>query len=497
MLGMLATEHSTPRTVIKAPVALPELTPNMDRDFPPTARLAQIAGQAGRDLGRRGATAEAVACFLARWAGYWRLHHLAWVGVRAGKVERSVGISGTAIPDPSSPLQEVLRQTTQALLSHGSERVHWPPAPLADPRHLPADSAAPPEPPSVVADPLRAVAEAFAVPAVAARPIRDQEQIVAWLFLLGDPVITTRTWHAAQSAAWEILGSQVLLGGLAHESTWHRLTTVPSRWLRTQRWWLMAGLCLVVGLAGWPAAYTLQGDCELVTLDRRYAVAPYPGVLKEVLVRPGQQVQTGDLLATMEDRDLRIELAGQSAAHERELNQIRLARAAGDTSQARIAELEASRIAHHLALLEQQLANREIRAPIPGTVVQGDLVELKGSPVDVGQNLFEIAGLDDLVVQVEIPEHQYRYARVGQSVRLQLDAYPHAALSGSIERLLPRAYPRDQRNVFLAEVTIANPQHNLRPGMKGHAKVRGDVYPWAWRWLHYPYEKTRALLGWF
>ena len=61
---------------------------------------------------------------------------------------------------------------------------------------------------------------------------------------------------------------------------------------------------------------------------------------------------------------------------------------------------------------------------------------------------------------------------------------------------MPSAEVRDGQNVFLAEVQITNANSLLRPGMKGQAVIRGDYYPLAWNWLHYPYEKLRRLVRW-
>jgi RND family efflux transporter MFP subunit len=271
----------------------------------------------------------------------------------------------------------------------------------------------------------------------------------------------------------------------------------PAAFLRQWRWWLAASFVGLVLLAAWPMPYTMYGDCELVTTDRRYAVAPYHGMIKEVLVKPGDVVTSGKLLATMDDRELKIELAGKQAALEREQNQIKVSRAESDFAKARMAELEVQRMTSEVDLLHHHLSNREIRSPIAGTVVQGDLSELAGAPVEIGSHLFEIAGLDELLVQIEIPEYQYRYLRLGQEVRLSLEAFPYETFVGGVERLHPRAATRDDRNVFLAEIRLGNPNGNLRPGMKGQARVVGEHCPLVWKWLHYPYEKTRSILGWF
>ena len=54
----------------------------------------------------------------------------------------------------------------------------------------------------------------------------------------------------------------------------------------------------------------------------------------------------------------------------------------------------------------------------------------------------------------------------------------------------------DGRQVFVAEVEVANVDNLLRPGMSGRAKVRGPRAPLGWIVLHKPLEAAGRWLGW-
>lgn len=466
------------------------------------ARVGQVRQTLARgnaDVEQASNLAQAATALLTRWAEQLRLSHLVWVAVSGSRRPQVVAISGATDVDPVSRLASDLIDATQMLVASDAAIGCWSTPSVAAPkfRQREGKAAASVAADSAVVHCLQSVSSELLAPAVLAWPCRGTEGVMAYLFLVGPTDIVSPEWADAQAAELGELQSQVILAGRVHQSTWQRFMTRPIQWLRRWRWILSGIILFSFALAAWPMPYLMDCNCELATTDRRYAVAPYAGTLKQVLVKPGEVVAAGTLLATMDDRELNIELAGKQAAYERERNQIASWRANGDLAKARIAELESERIAQEIALLNHHVTHREIRAPIAGTIVQGDLVELMGAPVEIGNNLFEVAGLADLLVQVEIPEYQYRFARPGQVVRLYLEAFPYEVFEGKIERLHPRATTREERNVFVAELRLPNVDNKMRPGMKGRAQVTGDAFPLAWKWLHYPYEKARSFVGWF
>lgn len=463
------------------------------------AQVRRTLSRGNQDLERTQRLPEAATALLTRWAEHWRLSHLAWVSVDGSRRPRVVAISGAMDVDPVSRLALDLVATTQRLMADEGPVARWSTPTIAPPkfhhRDTKSNTASGNDP--ALATCLQSIANELMAPAVLAWPCRGADGVMAYLFLVGPAEIAAPDWTDTQAAELSDLRAQIRLADRIHEPLSRRLLARPLKGLRRWKWYALAAVALLTLLAFWPTPYTMDCSCELATTDRRYAVAPYQGTLQQVFVKPGDVVAAGAVLATMDDRELRIELAGQQAAFEREKNQIASWRASGDLAKARIAELEAERIRQEIALLNHHLAHREIRAPIDGTIVQGDLVELMGAPVEIGNNLFEVAGLSDLLVQVEIPEYQYRFAQPGQTVRLYLEAFPYEVFTGQVERLHPRATTREERNVFLAELRLPNGDHKLRPGMKGRAQVTGDAFPLAWKWLHYPYEKARSFVGWF
>ena len=148
-----------------------------------------------------------------------------------------------------------------------------------------------------------------------------------------------------------------------------------------------------------------------------------------------------------------------------------------------------------MQLLRHRIETLEVRSPLTGVVVSGDLEKAEGAPLKTGQTLFEIAPLDHLIAEIAIPQDEISSVNTGQPVTLRLDAYPQRVWQADIQQIHPRAEIRDETTVFVAEVSLDNRDRVLRPGMKGRARVAGPSRPWAWNLFHKPWYKLVQFLG--
>ena len=97
---------------------------------------------------------------------------------------------------------------------------------------------------------------------------------------------------------------------------------------------------------------------------------------------------------------------------------------------------------------------------------------------------------------MRIPEAEIQYVKQGMQVKLELTAFPFEPFRGNIIRIHPRAEVIEDESVFVAEISIDNPSGNLRPGMKGRAKIIGERYPLGWNLFHGAWETFRMWLIW-
>ena len=257
--------------------------------------------------------------------------------------------------------------------------------------------------------------------------------------------------------------------------------------------WLAGALAVVLLL---PVMYSVNATSELQPVERRYVAAPFAGPLEECLVEPGDVVQKDQLLARMDGREIRWELAEVQASLNKAIKERNTQVSSREFGSAAITGHEIQRLEQRSELLTFRDASLEIRSPADGVVVSGDHREAEGVPLETGQTLFEIALLDAMVVEICIPEDDVRHVVEGMNVTIQLDAVPDDTLDATIRCVHPRAELRDGRNVFVAEADILNADGILRPGMRGHARVLTERHTLGWNLFHKPVAYLLCWLGW-
>ena len=102
-----------------------------------------------------------------------------------------------------------------------------------------------------------------------------------------------------------------------------------------------------------------------------------------------------------------------------------------------------------------------IVAPIGGVI--GELAAREGMTVMSGAPLFRINGLSTIWVNAEVPEAQSALVRPGNAVEAHAAAFPGKTFKGRVSAILPEVAA--QTRTIKARVELANPSHELVPGM--------------------------------
>lgn len=245
-----------------------------------------------------------------------------------------------------------------------------------------------------------------------------------------------------------------------------------------------------------PLPYKVGCDCQIEPVIRRFVAAPFEGTLEKSLVKPGDVVRQGDVLARMDGREIRWERASVEADRDQAIKRRDAAQATHKYAEAQIAKLEMERLDLQLQLLDHRAQNLEIRSPVDGVVASGDLDRAEGAPLTIGQSLFEIAPLEKMIVEVAVEDDEISNVKVGQAVEVRLDAFPSETYEAVVSKVHPRSEIRDEQNVFIAEVKLDNAAGILQPGMKGRAKVVTPDRPLGWIIFHKPWEFATKKLSW-
>jgi RND family efflux transporter MFP subunit len=251
----------------------------------------------------------------------------------------------------------------------------------------------------------------------------------------------------------------------------------------------LAVLAALAFLAFAKGEYRVSARAVMEGVVRRAAVSPFDGYLREAPVRAGDVVREGQVLAVLDDRELRLERAKLQSERDQLERQRGLALAEGNAAQTNIARAQIDQALARIALLDDQLGKTRVVAGFDGVVVLGDLSQALGSPVDKGQVLFEIAPLDSYRLVLEVDERDVAEVASGQRGQLLLVSAPADPVPFEVEKILPVSDARDGRNFFRVEATLERTPERLRPGMEGVAKIEIDRRRLAAIW-------TRSAIDW-
>jgi RND family efflux transporter MFP subunit len=190
------------------------------------------------------------------------------------------------------------------------------------------------------------------------------------------------------------------------------------------------------------------------------------GALLAVAVQEGDVVRSGTVLARLDDRELRAQVASASASHEMAEANFQRSERLLERQVITAAEYDRDRTAFAAAEAQlQQLRTRldysTIRAPITGVVTE-KRVEA-GDIIGVQTRLFTLADVDTMVVRVQVSELDVVQLRPGDAVAVALDAFPGRTLSGRIRRIFPAADPTTR----LVPVEVALRQEGERIARAG------------------------------
>jgi len=230
-------------------------------------------------------------------------------------------------------------------------------------------------------------------------------------------------------------------------------------------------------------------------LEPKMEVSIYSTLMDRIISFPwedGDEIDEGERVAQIRSVGLSKGLQGLSAQMDGLDAQIRNTRAEGQRSrellqrgvltqsqfdqiQTGLTAAEANRRA--LDANRGQLAvtagNAYIRAPISG-VIANKSVEAGDTAVPQ-MPLCRIIAVDKLKANLRMVESEVPKVKIGQAVKLHVDAYPGRTFEGKVTNIMPFLDAATRTN--LVEVMIDNPKHPetevraLKPGMYGRAEL--------------------------
>jgi biotin carboxyl carrier protein len=259
---------------------------------------------------------------------------------------------------------------------------------------------------------------------------------------------------------------------------------------------VVAAVAALVALLLIPVQYRVGAHARIEGSVQRALVAPADGFLRQVHVRPGDRVKTGQVLAELAEEDLKLEQRKWQSELTQHENAASASLARSERSQYVINQSKADEARAQLDLTERQLARSRVLAPFDGVVIKGDLSQSLGAPLRRGDVLLTIAPAGEFRLLVEVDERDIPAVRAGERGSVALGALDRA-LPFRVARVTPVATTRDGRNFFEVEGELDESPTMLRPGLQGVAKIDAGSHSLAWIGSHRLLEWARlGLWSW-
>lgn len=187
---------------------------------------------------------------------------------------------------------------------------------------------------------------------------------------------------------------------------------------------------------------------------------------------------TDNLMTKIEVQKLQIdyEIARKNLEFGKYRNSNRQAQAHVDME---ITEAEIKRLQAEVAEMEKAIRDMEVTAPKDGIVVyvpnnDGEK-PAEGDQVSLIQKVVELPNLETMIIETTIPEQVINRVRVGQQVKIAIDAIPERAFAGEVASLgqIVRVKSREEPSmVFDAIIKIRDPDIDvMRPGMAARLEI--------------------------
>jgi multidrug efflux pump subunit AcrA (membrane-fusion protein) len=272
-----------------------------------------------------------------------------------------------------------------------------------------------------------------------------------------------------------------------------KLLAVPfGRWLE---WGWKVGL-VVLALIIVPWKLRMEAGATVVPAERRVVSAEVEGVIKRVLVREGDKVAGGAVLAELDDTDNRLRLGQAQTDMALARRDLQDGEAHGDLGAAAQARLRMEIAQEEVSLFRQKVEQARLRSPIAGVIVTPKVEEKVGKLLRRGEQFCELVDPVQMAVEMNVPETEEALIRPSASMALKLNSLPTRTLRGTVERVGAQTVSAAGEQFFIVRGLFPNPDGAARTGMVGQAKITA-VGGWFQRgWYPVGYVLFRSPARW-
>ncbi len=247
-----------------------------------------------------------------------------------------------------------------------------------------------------------------------------------------------------------------------------RLKSVP-RWRLLRNAVVAVAICAGLALVPW----NMKVAGKLIVLPARNSsvATEVEGVVDGVYRHEGDRVKRGDLLATLIERDYRIRSEEARSRYEIAEREVAQHESGLEQAAARQARIRRDELREEYDLRRQELDKTRITSPVDGVVLTPRLEQKVGVFLERGDVFCRIADMQDVAVEVLVPETEIAEVAVGQRVRLKIDSFPTRTFGGRVEIVGQKVVEEEGGRFLIVRGRVDGGDLPLKTGMLGRAKI--------------------------
>ncbi len=220
-----------------------------------------------------------------------------------------------------------------------------------------------------------------------------------------------------------------------------------------------------------PVPLRVAGEARVLPRLRLPVTAEVEGRVAQVLVREGDSVEAGQVIALLDDTDYRVGHGDARARYQIALREQSRLRSVGRAADAAVEAARLEGLRADLDLWETRLERTRIRSAVSGTVATPRVEERVGVSLSRGDIFCDVIDPDRQEIEVAVPEVDAGLLALGERAKVKLNAFPTRSFAATVERIGVGATLVNDQRVVLARARLLAPGPALRSGMAGRAKI--------------------------
>jgi putative peptide zinc metalloprotease protein len=253
-----------------------------------------------------------------------------------------------------------------------------------------------------------------------------------------------------------------------------------------------------------PVPSRVASDFVLEPFREAHIRAEVPGMVSRVLVKQGDLVSAGEVIAVLSNPDLeaRAGISNQQLAMAD--GALRAAEMRSDSTPLGAAIQEKQRVEKERSINQTRASALVLRAPFAGVISTQTPAHKLGQYLEAGDEFCEVVDRDSMKARILVRDWEIEDVHPGSGASLKVTPYAFRTYSGTVARILPatatdqpisqparlQRFGQELTNYVAVEMVFPNSDGSLLEGMTGTAKIAGRSSPvaWqvgrgAWRWI--------------